>query len=261
MDVDAARRSDLRATARLHRAQLPDGFFARLGSGFLSVYHRGFLDGPDAVALVVRDAGAVVGFLVGTTDNREHYRWLVRRRGPFLAARALAAMLTRPRLAVEFARTRVRRYLRGLIRLLRGRGGAAPAIEATPEATTPDATTPDAPAPDATASDAPAPAPDPARAAADEHVPAPPGAPIAVLTHVAVAPAGRRRGTGRALVEAFVACADDRGASEARLITSVEGAGAAFYTGLGWEPVGDRRASDGSLVREFHLHLPLPSDR
>lgn len=74
---------------------------------------------------------------------------------------------------------------------------------------------------------------------------------IAVLTHVATSRSARRRGVGRHLVERFLDQAGDANACEARLITEVHGPGAAFYAGLGWQVMGDRKASDGALVREF----------
>ncbi|KRB73141.1 hypothetical protein ASE01_20450 [Nocardioides sp. Root190] len=44
---------DLQPVVQAHLTTFPRGFFARLGSRFLTRYFRTFLDGPLAVALVV----------------------------------------------------------------------------------------------------------------------------------------------------------------------------------------------------------------
>jgi GNAT superfamily N-acetyltransferase len=59
----------------------------------------------------------------------------------------------------------------------------------------------------------------------------------AVLTHVAVLPGKRRSGAGRALAEAFVDEARERGAGRARLTTLRDDRGAEeFWKSLGWVP-------------------------
>ena len=78
---------------------------------------------------------------------------------------------------------------------------------------------------------------------------------VAVLTHVAVAPDAQGTGLGRVLVEAFVAHARARGADEVRLITHAHTRAPSFYRRLGWSSLGERSASDGSLVEEFRLVL------
>ena len=60
---------------------------------------------------------------------------------------------------------------------------------------------------------------------------------------------------GRQLVEAFLVRARACGAEEARLITASDGPAVAFYAGLGWESIADRRARDGSQVREYRMAL------
>jgi GNAT superfamily N-acetyltransferase len=231
--VRAATRRDLRTTARLHRAHLPGGFFARLGRGFLRSYHATFLASPLAVALVVTDPadGAPVGFLVGTLRNRAHYRWVLRRCGATLAARFVAALSCRPRLAWLFLRTRVGRYVRWIgrypLQRLGRRAGASAAGTSTARTST-----------------------GAARPTAET------GArPVAVLTHVVVDDPLRGRGAGRKLVAAFVDAARQAGAAEARLVTDLEGGAATFYEQLGWEAVEDRSGADDGQVREFVLPL------
>ena len=119
--VRAAGPADARTTARWQREHLAHGFFPGLGRGFLRRWHASFLGGPHAVSLVAEvddGAGAVpVGFLVGTVDQVAHVRSVVD--GPLrggLVAAGVVGLLTHPRTAARFARTRGRRYARRLLR-------------------------------------------------------------------------------------------------------------------------------------------------
>lgn len=213
--VRPASRADLAATAGLHRQRLPRGFFARLGPAFLGRYHASFAASPRAVLLVAEQDGRVAGFLAGTVHNAEHYRFVLRRQPVGLVTSAGAALVRDRDLACEFARTRLRRYARAVLRQARSRatGGSATDDGAVFRG------------------------------------------PVAVLTHVAVAEHAAGSGCGRALVGRFVAVAAAAGASEVRLITATDGGGPAFYRRLGWYSRGERRGADGSLVEEFALSL------
>lgn len=211
---------DLPFAAALHAAALPHGFFARLGSPFLRVYYTGYLRSPYAVALVAERHGDVrepLGVLVGTLDTAAHNRWVLRHHGLRLALAGAVALLTRPRELRLFLRTRVGRYLRAVARA-RGRAPAA------------------SPAPEGGAAMTAAPA---------------------VLTHVAVTPAARGNGSGRALVQAFLAAARQAGRTEAQLVTLAEpGTGAGkFYVQLGWTVVRERPDHDGRPVRLYRTTL------
>lgn len=87
--------------------------------------------------------------------------------------------------------------------------------------------------------------------------PKPDGA-IAVgsLTHVAVAPAGRGRGVGTALVDAFVAGARQSGAGrvQAKTVAGADGA-AGFYTSLAWRHNDVLHDVDGKPYDWFVLDL------
>jgi ribosomal protein S18 acetylase RimI-like enzyme len=219
--VRPADERDLVVTARLHEDGLPEGFFARIGWRFLRAYHGAFRRSPEATVLVAEDEeGRPRGMLVGTLDNAAHYRWAMRRQGLRLAAAGLRGLVTHPRMAAEFLRTRVLRYARAVARQLRsGRGGSAGASA------------------DAAASPA-----DPGRPEAPK---------VAVLTHVAVSPEARGAGAGRRLVQDFVDRARRAGADEVRLITDADGPAARFYRSLGWRRRARRRASDGTEVEEY----------
>jgi GNAT superfamily N-acetyltransferase len=84
------------------------------------------------------------------------------------------------------------------------------------------------------------------------------GPAVAVLSHVVVAATGRRRNTGRTLVEAFIAAATDAGVDEAQLVTASDGGGPAFYERLGWEPV-DR--DDGPTTMRTYRRQIDPAGR
>ena len=216
--IRTAAPGDLGSTARLHRRRLPGGFFARLGPRFLARYHATFAASPEAILLVAEQDDEVTGFLAGTVDNADHYRFVLRRRAIGMLTSGLAALVRDRRLAREFVRTRAGRYARAVLRQVRRRTDAAVA-----------STRPRSPRPAA------GPSPEV----------------VAVLTHVAVETDAAGSGHGRALVERFVAAAAAAGASEARLVTAAGGAAAAFYRRLGWRSRGERRGADGTVVEEF----------
>ncbi len=116
-----AQRDDLDFCTALHARKLDHGFFVALGPRFLRSYNATFLDSPHAAALVVTIGGHPVGALTGVLDARAHRAWMVRHRGLRLVAGAIAALLTRPRPALRFVRTRIGRYARSW---WRHRGGA-----------------------------------------------------------------------------------------------------------------------------------------
>lgn len=105
--------------AALHAAQLPHGFFARLGTPFLQGYYRAFARSPHAIALHASVDGRPAGALVGTVGHRAHYRWMLHAEGRRLLVTAVLGFVRSPQLAWRFLRTRGLRYLRGVRRLER----------------------------------------------------------------------------------------------------------------------------------------------
>lgn len=97
-----------------HRLKFPDGFFARLGSSYLTRYYRTFLDGPTATALIVEDEHGQRGYLVGVLRPQRHRNLVMQHHGFGLARSGAWGLIKHPSLAVTFARTRVRRYLNAL---------------------------------------------------------------------------------------------------------------------------------------------------
>ncbi|MGH3317795.1 MAG: GNAT family N-acetyltransferase [Nocardioidaceae bacterium] len=108
--------ADLGFVVREHRRHFPDGFFARLGRGFLREYYRAFLTSAKSRTVVAELDGTPVGYLVGVTDPAAHRGHVVQRHGRVLVVRAAAAMLVRPSLAYCFLRTRLGLYTRKLLR-------------------------------------------------------------------------------------------------------------------------------------------------
>ena len=116
VDVRPLVAGDLDRVAQLHQTELPHGLFPQLGRRFLRRYHATFVASPHAVAVATPREGQPAGFLVGTTDQRAHHRWLARHHALGLALEGLAGLLTHPRALSLFLRTRLGRYGRALLR-------------------------------------------------------------------------------------------------------------------------------------------------
>lgn len=213
--IRAARPEDLSEVVRLHLELLPHGFFARLGQGYLRVYHRSFMTSPFAVSLVAYRDDRLVGFVAGALDAHRHQQWTLRRLGSRLLVRGLFALTLRPQLAWEFLTTRTGRYVRGVLRAVR------PAAASPTAATTDDSV---------------------------------PEGPVAVLTHVAVDPSDQGRGSGSALVDSFVQRVSAVGTARIELVTLCDDGASPFYERLGWSAVGEHER-EGARFRRFTLDL------
>lgn len=208
---------DIGFSAQLHAIALPHGFFVSLGSRFLRAYHRSFLDSPFAVGLVAVIDGVPAGFVLGTVDDGRHYHHVVRRQWWRLLPAALMGLLRRPGVAWRFGRTRLRRYLRGFVRLRRGSPVPAAGAAAPAEA---------------------------------------PAGPQGVLTHIAVHAGCRAHGVGRALTEGFVDAARVAGGKRLRVVTLAGEAGAGpFYARTGWDSAGRFCDAEGTWWEAFSLVL------
>lgn len=110
----------------LHLYQLSDEFITRFGKGFLIKYYEAFAQSPHGVALVAIEVetGRVVGTLLGSLRAAQHYRYVFRRFGMSLGLRILWSALTNPALARDILNTRLRRYVRGTMRLILKKFGA-----------------------------------------------------------------------------------------------------------------------------------------
>lgn len=120
---------DLDSAVALHQRAMAGEFLAAAGSRFLRAYYRAWLASPAGVALAIRsDDQQIVAVLLGSVDPGLHYRSMVRASGGRLARLLIVQGLTHPRWGAALIRTRTRRYVRGVLRLLwRHRGPTAAA--------------------------------------------------------------------------------------------------------------------------------------
>lgn len=229
--VRAATELDLPDLATMHAGLLPAGLFPKLGERFLRRWQATFLIPPHGIALVATNPqGQPCGFLIGSTNEAAHLRdVLADRRTPLaLAALGCVGLLTRPRLAMHFARTRLLPYLRRMIGFYSPRRRPAHTSAGT-VVTEPGVT---------------------ATSAA-----------IAVLTAVAVTPAGRGAGVGTQLVEHFVRRARGGASATAELAAQAgpDGSGL-FYERLGWMAVREQTTTDGDrlVIYQYDLRPARP---
>lgn len=121
--VRAMEVSDLSFVCSSMRAHLPGGFFTELGDRFLAAYLRTYATSPSGCALVVEFDERLVGFLVGSVNRDAYRRHVLHVDRKDLLMKGILGLACRPKLAVRFVRTRLRRYLRGLWR------GASPRLD------------------------------------------------------------------------------------------------------------------------------------
>lgn len=208
-------RADVAVSADLHVRLLRTGTFPSLGVGFLRAYHRSSLASPHGIALMADVDGVPVGFLLGASPNRTHLRWVLRHRGIVLAVRGLLALLTRPGLACWFIRARLRRYVRGVLRLL---------------------------APSGSVTSSTAVAADPAPVAVLAHIAVEDSGRGSGAGRLLVAAFGAQATRHGATAAHVVTLAGSAGAG-------------AFYARLGWDHVGDHASLDGENASEYRLNL------
>ena len=118
---------DLPFVVEAHLAHFPDGFFARLGRGFLTRYYRTFLDGPLATAIVAEIDGVATGYLAGILRGPEHRQLMLQHHGVALVLAGAGGMVRHPTVGLTFFVTRLGRYASAIRRHRRGApSGAAP---------------------------------------------------------------------------------------------------------------------------------------
>lgn len=216
--IRALRHEDLRSAAARHRAELPDGFFSQLGTGFLRRYLETFVHSPVAVALTAERAGRPVGHLVGTVRGG-HYQWALRTQWRRLLPSWLLGLCTHPRALLHFLRTRLGRYSRAAARAARTRVRAH--------------------------------SPDPSTAGARTTG-------LGALLHVAVDTQARGAGVGAALVSEFEARARQAGCTTVQLVTFAgtgSSDAGAFYERLGWRRCGERTDETNRTVLLYEKDL------
>ncbi len=100
---------DAERVAELHHAAMGNSLWALLGEPFLASLYRGLVDSPLFFGFVYvepgPDGGDVKGFIAGSTDTAKMYRWVLRRRGIFVAPAALRGLLMRPTVGMKLLET------------------------------------------------------------------------------------------------------------------------------------------------------------
>jgi ribosomal protein S18 acetylase RimI-like enzyme len=215
--------ADVQAMARLHVEHLPVGLFPRLGHRFVACWHRAYLDSPHAVALVVDGPGPGPG-----------------------GARHIAGFLIGAVDRHAFRHELLTRYRTRL--MIRGIGSLAvrPFVLADFLRTRLR--------PYLRRLHTPRPTPS-----------VPPGAigpsPVAELTAVAVAPALRRTGSGRRIVDEFVNRCARADVRRIELVTDIGSAGSVeFYRRTGWNALRRIDTRDGRTVQRFVRWTDAPEE-
>lgn len=106
---------DLPFVVEQHQHYFPHGFFARLGSRFLTRYYLTYCTSNDAVALVAISGGDRAGYLVGTTRSNAHRQHVLRWHRSALAIQGFLGLLSTPSLLPTFLRTRALLYARKVV--------------------------------------------------------------------------------------------------------------------------------------------------
>ena len=76
--METIKRADFRRVAQLHAESIDQGFLSTLGPRFLSLLYQAIDECPDSCLLLARDSDRVVGFVAGTLDMGQVYRYLLR---------------------------------------------------------------------------------------------------------------------------------------------------------------------------------------
>lgn len=96
---------DADRVAELHHAAMGNSLWALLGTRFLAALYRALVDCPVFLGFVYVEDGEVKGFIAGTLDTSEMYRYVMRRRAQFVAPTAILGVLRRPRVAIKLLET------------------------------------------------------------------------------------------------------------------------------------------------------------
>src|SRR5699024_4126096 len=78
-------------------------------------WHAAHHASPYGAQFVAEYDGAVVGFILGTSDQHRHVSWLLEHRKRTLGLAGAGALLVRPTVLGDFLRTRADRYARRLL--------------------------------------------------------------------------------------------------------------------------------------------------
>jgi len=88
--------ADVSECVRIHLACFPQSFLSSLGSGFLKTYYEGVARSDQAISIVCESNDQLIGFVVGFTDPRKCYLYLLRTRSLRFCLTSLAAVAPNP---------------------------------------------------------------------------------------------------------------------------------------------------------------------
>lgn len=228
--VHVASPADAGETARQHVALLQHGLFPRLGPRFVRLWHAAHQASPYGVLFVAESDGEIVGFLLGTSDQRRHVNWTLENRRRTLGLAGVGALLVRPKVLGLFLRTRAPRYARRVWNRSSRNGDST----STGTMSAPDS-------------------------AADEplgNVPTDAEEAIAVLEALVMVPQARGLGAGSLLVERYLDFAAAQGTSRVELVTKGGPEGASdFYEERGWTQVDEHVDRDGDSTLTYRIDV------
>ncbi len=96
--------ADINECVRIHLVCFPQSFLSSLGSRFLTTYYEGVARSEQAISIVCESNDQVIGFVVGLTDPRRCYRYLLRTRSLRFFLTSLAAVARNPIIAPRLLR-------------------------------------------------------------------------------------------------------------------------------------------------------------
>ncbi len=96
---------DADRVAELHHAAMGNSLWALLGVPFLASLYRALVDCPLFLGFVYVEDAEVKGFIAGSLDASAMYRFVLRRRGFFVAPNAARGLVKRPGVAVKLLET------------------------------------------------------------------------------------------------------------------------------------------------------------
>lgn len=96
MRIRQATSEDVIAVAEVHVTAFPKFFLTTMGRRFLRELYSGFLNHSSGILLVAEEAGAVVGFVAGTSSPNIFFPAIRKRRGLYFLVSALPALFRNP---------------------------------------------------------------------------------------------------------------------------------------------------------------------
>jgi len=91
----------LDAIVQLHKAAFPGFFLTILGTQFLGLLYRGFLDSDSGICIVAENDNGLIGFVAGTTEPDCFFRTLLKKSGVRFVLAAIPGLLHNPVIIVR----------------------------------------------------------------------------------------------------------------------------------------------------------------